>query len=919
MDPKLEKIIRDTNETLKKLNNSFQSFIKSFVNSEKNFSRTIRKTNESIENLNDSVSDVVENNKKLSSSTIRTAKKIVEGVDEFSSNLKRGFSRIDSAIDFFADNLGRNLAFFVGGTLGGRLFQYFDESIKEYRKAFDVGETFGGSFMKFNVAASTAGLTLEQFSELVRESSSVIKILGTENFVNLNLAMRKSLMEFGSFGFTLDQINEFSSEFLETQRLVGIIYNKSQESLTREFTELAKNTSLLARVTGRSAKDIMNSGNQTVRNAFTFMNTISALPEEMRNRIMLQYQNLSGALSSIFGKDIGDKLTEAIDIGAASGNIMLGLKEVFGDRLAAILANVGGGEIINQIQILMEKLTSGNIEDVNQEVLEIVRLFERNKDIIIQQSNALRLQGREINQFMATLSSLSRNAQTYRENMEKELSRQDSLMDKTTTVMMNIGQNISMIFGNLLTVVNETLKPVMDLIMPKIYEGVVFIERVTRSFAESIKELPETSKQILSFGVILGGLLLGFKSLSMIISTLLLPFRALRGVLNYVTSRNISATASLAAGGAGGGVLSKILGLVGAGSMFGSGGGMLGRMLGGAGSIFGKLSFLRFFGAATPVGLGLTAASIFGPMLYDYLTEEQEDGKNRFSKIFDQVSNLYVSLESKISKMIDSVGNYFSSTYESLSNRISKFFEEGVPNFLENTLSEIRKISSYVYVFFSRTINEDIPRIFDNSVKLITDTIPNFVSRNIKEIEEAIKSFEIRERIERVGEEIKRTLNGLPDTLMSLINLFYERTNLKSIIDFFRSSTRNNIRYNENVSPDVQARGEYESFLGSVSPSPQTNLPTNLSGEIFSEQRRSDVPSNQRTTIRQRTEEDNFRAGNSPFLNFPSQPNTQINSNDLIFRNNIEQNNNIQREQLEVLRDLADYLRENNRNTRLGR
>lgn len=903
MDQNLEKIIKDTNEILKKLNNSFNSFIKSFTNSEKNFSRTIRKTTNSVDDLNESISDVIENNKKLSSSAIRTARKVVDGINDFSSNLKRGFSRIDSAIDFFADNLGRNVAFFVGGTLGGRLFQYFDESIKEYRKVFDIGENFGGSFIKFNIAASTAGLTLEQFSELVKESSSVIKILGTENFVNLNLAMRKSLMEFGSFGFTLDQINEFSSEFLETQRLVGIIYNKSQESLTKEFTELAKNTSLLSRVTGRSARDIMNSGNQTVRNAFTFMNTIAGLPEEMRNRIMVQYQNLSGALSSIFGKDIGDKLTEAIDIGAASGNIMLGLKEVFGDKLAAILANVSGGEIINQIQLMMEKLTSGNIDDVNQEVLEIIKLFEKNKEIIIQQSNALRLQGKEINQFMASLSSFSRNAQVYRENMEKEMNRQDSIMDKTTMSLMNISQNIGMIFGNLLTVVNETLKPVMDLIMPKIYNGVVFIENITRRFAETIKDMSETSKQMVSFGIIFGGLLAGFKSLSFLVSTLLLPFRTLRSVLNYINSRNISATASLGAGGSSGGILGKL------------------------GGTFGKLSFLRFLGPVTPVGLGLTAASIFGPMLYNYLMEENENGENKFSKIFDKISNLYVSLESKISKMIDSVGNYFSSTYESLSSEIKKFFEEKIPNILENTLSEVKKISIYVYTLVSKIINEDIPKIFNDSVRFITNTIPEFINKNLKEIENAIKSFEIKEKIERVGEEIRTILNDLPNLFSNMIDSFYEKTGLKNLFGFLRRNILSNISIPNfstsniiNVSPDVQARGEYESFLDSVAPSTQTNIPTNIANEIQgTEQRRNEPPPNQRTIFRRGTIEDNFTVNNYPFLNFPSQTNNQINSNDLIFRNNLEENNSLQREQLEVLRELSDYLRENNRNTRLGR
>ncbi|MCS7316825.1 MAG: hypothetical protein NZZ41_00680 [Candidatus Dojkabacteria bacterium] len=918
MDKDIENLIRKNIQILEKLRKIIEESSFLFSKQNKNFERSYRKTKENIDDLSENFENLNEAQENYIRTIQRITSKISSSVSEFSFNLKKRLDKVDNTINFFTQNLGRNLSIFVGGALGGRLFEYFEESLRQYRSSFDIGETFAGSFIKFNIAASTAGLSLEQFSELLRNSSSVIKILGTENFVNLNLAMRKTLMEFGSFGLTLNEINEYSSEFLETQRLVGTIYQKSQESITKEFVELAKNASLLSRVTGKSARDILKSSNETLRNSVTFMNTIATLPDELRSRISLQFQQLSGGLSSVLGKDMGEKIIQSLDIGAASGSLIIGLKEVFGDRLAAILANVGGGEIINQLQILMEKLTTGNVEDVNKEILEIVSLFERNKNLIIQQANLLRLQGREVNELLAALASISRNAQTFRERIEEETRRQEDVMDEATKALMNMGQNLNMIFGNFVTIFNELFGPIMNFMLPKINDMLVYIEKITRDFAQSIRELPETGKTLLSVAVIVGGLFLGFKSLKAIVNALLFPFTALKSKID-----NINRTP--AGGGPGrGGFFSRVGGTLGAFSLTQS---TFGKIpLAGFLPVLGK-NLLKLLG---PVGIGLSALGL----LYDILSSKDEEGKSLFSKILEKISSFSSNALNAITNLGSSVISSFATTatdsYRILASNLQEFYNNfsaysseikaKIGFFLDNSLSEIIKSSNYIYAFVSKSLNEDIPKIINAGIQFIRNTIPDFINKNIEEFSKIISSIELKQKIDKISEKINEFIQSISTITSNILN----RIGLSGILNLgervFNFIDRNlsSITSNINLSPIGSANAAIIN----------NNVPINSIEPTIDniyQPRRGETPINQRyvpsevITRNPIGDEAGYQTGFGISYDINTNNQNRMNFIELQNRNIQEDNNRQLREQTEILRELKDYLSTISTNTRSNR
>ena len=135
--------------------------------------------------------------RKLSGGDInQSAGNLIKGMDSFGGGLKET-----------AGLLG------IGGVFGA-LLGMLGNQVESYQSLINVGQNFGGSIMSMSAEAAHAGLSLKQMSDVVQKHATLVANVGIRTVTDNQKAVRGLIKQFGSFGMTVEQVNEFNASHL---------------------------------------------------------------------------------------------------------------------------------------------------------------------------------------------------------------------------------------------------------------------------------------------------------------------------------------------------------------------------------------------------------------------------------------------------------------------------------------------------------------------------------------------------------------------------------------------------------------------------------------------------------------------------------------------------------------------------------
>ena len=158
----------------------------------------------------------------------------------------------------------------IGGLIGAAAVSAFASAASDMTGAFrsmsDIGQTFGGSMLKMSIAAADAGLPLDEFAKAMSKNSSVIATMGTKGFFDLAKNVRQSAEQFGMFGLTTDQMNDYLGEYMDTLRMQGVIQSQRDKVNGDGFVKFAKNMTEMAGLFGKSRDAIMKQTMEAAKN-----------------------------------------------------------------------------------------------------------------------------------------------------------------------------------------------------------------------------------------------------------------------------------------------------------------------------------------------------------------------------------------------------------------------------------------------------------------------------------------------------------------------------------------------------------------------------------------------------------------------------------------------------------------------------
>ena len=151
----------------------------------------------------------------------------------------------------------------VIGSLLGPLAGYIDNTISSFQTLAASGAGFGNSLIEVRKQAAGMGLSLSEFTSLISQNAGALSSLGgsvtdgAKRFASMNKTLKATgdFSALKSMGFTVEEINEGMTDYIELQARMGTLQGRSTQDLAASSADYMKQVDLLAKVTGKTRKE----------------------------------------------------------------------------------------------------------------------------------------------------------------------------------------------------------------------------------------------------------------------------------------------------------------------------------------------------------------------------------------------------------------------------------------------------------------------------------------------------------------------------------------------------------------------------------------------------------------------------------------------------------------------------------------
>jgi hypothetical protein len=247
-----------------------------------------------------------------------------------------------------------------------------ETALKSYRDVSSAGVNFGGSLTDLRFAASQTYLTLDQFTNVIKNNSTTLARMGgtvdegARNFVQLSNSLIGG--DVGSrlmaLGYTTEEINNSMLSFINITGGRTEAELKNTEKLTQSTGEYLTELDLITQFTGVSRKKLEDDQKKAAESA-AFQRKLASMSDADRAKTMAAYNQASA--TGVKG---------ATDIVMATA---LGLPVISeaGRTLQAVMP-AAGEAIRNTTLVAMDN--KSHMEDVNSAAGQIYLGFKRNAE-----------------------------------------------------------------------------------------------------------------------------------------------------------------------------------------------------------------------------------------------------------------------------------------------------------------------------------------------------------------------------------------------------------------------------------------------------------------------------------------------------------------------------------------------------------
>jgi len=302
-----------------------------------------------------------------------SAFKTVGNLTDFAKELFNGTATVSGIFAAFKD-----LPFGLGLVAGlfETLAKITEENLNAFRQLSKVGVNLGGDLNQIRVVASSVGLSMQEYGEVIAANSETLSLLGKNAdegaaaFVKINKGLTTGNLanQLLSLGYGFRDINELTASYIKINGGLTASQLKNTNQVQQSVINYGKELDVLARLTGKSREALQKQQEEQAAD-LNFQSYLNGLDENEREKanaaLQLAMQSGGkGAADALKSKLMGlPPLTEEAQMYVAT--MQAGGKSV--DDFAAIVKN---GKTLQQSQNQLDKAFSqavaGNIKDLKQ-------------------------------------------------------------------------------------------------------------------------------------------------------------------------------------------------------------------------------------------------------------------------------------------------------------------------------------------------------------------------------------------------------------------------------------------------------------------------------------------------------------------------------------------------------------------------
>jgi hypothetical protein len=228
--------------------------------------------------------------------------------------------------------------------------------VEDYRKNLldltNFGTGFGTKMLEMERALAMAGVTIDDYVLVVQEHGAAVRNLGKNSqdaalqFAILAKNVRDTAKEFGAYGLTSQEINQFIGEYLELERRRGKTGAQAADGVESAFRSLALQTDAMARQTGRDRREALRAAMEA-GGSRGVARRARALGGDQGENFTINVSRLAAMMTQTMGESAPD-LVRAMTQAAAMGTGLeltdmrefLAMSGEAGSRLNDIIRNI---------------------------------------------------------------------------------------------------------------------------------------------------------------------------------------------------------------------------------------------------------------------------------------------------------------------------------------------------------------------------------------------------------------------------------------------------------------------------------------------------------------------------------------------------------------------------------------------------
>lgn len=105
--------------------------------------------------------------------------------------------------------------------LGDAAYQGGMMLMENYQQMIESGQSFSGSMLEMANTAWQTGMSISQLTDVVTRFSPVMATVGVRQFAQFSKSVRDASFEMGQYGYSIQDMNRFLGEYVESLRLQG--------------------------------------------------------------------------------------------------------------------------------------------------------------------------------------------------------------------------------------------------------------------------------------------------------------------------------------------------------------------------------------------------------------------------------------------------------------------------------------------------------------------------------------------------------------------------------------------------------------------------------------------------------------------------------------------------------------------------